>query len=117
MMMIKICCTALLLAVGAGAASARTIELEVNGLVCAFCAQGIEKTFRALPQTEDVLVSLEHRLVAIDLKDGQDIADPALREAVTAAGYALVAIQRTDTPLDQLKSSLAHTHAEAADDE
>ena len=53
---------------------ARTIEVEVNGLVCAFCAQGIEKTLRRLPATDDVFVSLEHRLVAIATRDGTDIS-------------------------------------------
>ena len=56
-------------------AAAKTIEMDVNGLVCAFCAQGIEKTMKALPATEAVFVSLEHRIVAVELKDGSDIDD------------------------------------------
>ena len=32
-------------------ASAKTIEMNVNGLVCAFCAQGIEKTMKGFSQT------------------------------------------------------------------
>ena len=70
--------------------------MDVNGLVCAFCAQGIEKTLKAFPATDGVFVSLEHRIVAVHLKDGQDIDDAALRKAITDAGYKLVAIRRTD---------------------
>jgi len=33
------------------AVRAATIEMHVNGLVCAFCAQGIEKKLRKLPAT------------------------------------------------------------------
>lgn len=84
--------------------SARTIEMEVNGLVCAFCAQGIEKTLKAFPATEAVLVSLEHRLVAVALKDGTDIDDVQLRKALTEAGYTVVGIRRTDTSLETLKA-------------
>lgn len=62
-----------------GAAQARSVEMEVNGLVCAFCAQGIQKAIRKFPATQDVFVNLEHRIVAVQLKDGQDIADDALR--------------------------------------
>ena len=34
--------------------SAETIHTTVNGMVCAFCATGIEKTFRKQPEVESV---------------------------------------------------------------
>ncbi|MDI9239120.1 heavy-metal-associated domain-containing protein [Lysobacter sp. LF1] len=83
--------------------SARTIEMDVNGLVCAFCAQGIEKSLKAFPATEAVFVSLEHRIVAVHLKDGSDIDDATLRKAITDAGYTVVAIRRTDESLDAIR--------------
>ena len=88
-------------------ASAKTIEMDVNGLVCAFCAQGISKTLKGNPATEDVFVSLEHRLVAVHLKDGQDISDAQLRDAITNAGYKLVAVHRTDNSLAEIKARVA----------
>lgn len=87
-------------------AGAETIEMKVNGLVCGFCAQGIEKTLRKNPATADVLVSLENRLVAVATKEGQDIPDGELRKALTASGYDVKSIQRTDTPLDALRERL-----------
>ena len=87
----------------ATAANAGTIEMKVNGLVCGFCAQGIEKTLRKNPATADVFVSLENRLVAVSTKDGQDIADNELRKALTASGYDLKEIARTNTPLEILR--------------
>ena len=89
-------------------ASARTIEMDVNGLVCAFCAQGIEKTLKHFPATQDVFVSLEHRIVAVQLKDGNDIDDAALRKAITDAGYTIVAIHRTDESLQAIRGRVAH---------
>src|ERR1700704_792985 len=85
---------------------AATIEMNVNGLVCAFCAQGIEKQLRKFPATADVIVSLEHKLVAVALKDGQDIPDTELRRALTNAGYTVKAVQRTETPLAELRERL-----------
>lgn len=84
-------------------ASAKTIEMDVNGLVCAFCAQGIEKTLKGFPATEAVFVSLEHRIVAVQLKEGTDIDDATLRKAITDSGYAIVAIRRTDESLDAIR--------------
>ena len=83
--------------------SAKTVEIDVNGLVCAFCAQGIEKTLKAFPATKAVYVSLENRIVALQLKDGADIDDATLRKAITDAGYAVVAIRRTDSSLEDIR--------------
>ncbi len=84
-------------------AYAQTIEMNVNGLVCAFCAQGIEKTLKAFPATDDVFVSLENRIVAVQLKHGTDIDDATLRKAITDAGYTVTAIHRSDAPLDAVR--------------
>lgn len=85
---------------------AATIEMDVNGLVCAFCAQGIEKKLRAFPATADVVVSLEKKLVAVSTKDGQDIADDELKTALTKAGYTVKAIHREDESLDAVRARL-----------
>src|ERR1700688_811546 len=86
--------------------TAATIEMTVNGLVCAFCAQGIEKKLKKFPATAEVVVNLEHRLVAVSLKDGQDIADADLRKALTGAGYTIKSIDRTDTPIAEVRERL-----------
>ncbi len=90
----------------AAAAPATTIEMTVNGLVCGFCAQGIEKTLRKDPATDDVFVSLEQRLVAIATKPDADIADETLREALKDAGYDVVAITRTERPIAAIRGEL-----------
>ena len=87
-------------------AAAETIEMKVNGLVCAFCAQGIEKTFRRNPAVTDVVVSLEDRLVAVEVKPGQDIPDPELRKALSDSGYDVKAIERTQTPVSDIRARL-----------
>lgn len=91
------------------AAPAATIEMNVNGLVCAFCAQGIEKKLRSFPATADVVVSLEKKLVAVALKPGQDISDSDLTSALTNAGYSVKAIHREDESLDAVRARLKAT--------
>jgi copper chaperone CopZ len=95
-----------LLLLASASVRAATIEMNVNGLVCAFCAQGIEKQLRKFPATADVIVSLEQKLVAVSLKDGQDIPDAELRRALTNAGYTVKAIERTQTPIAELRARL-----------
>lgn len=86
--------------------NATTIEMTVNGLVCGFCAQGIEKALRKNPATADVVVSLENRLVAVGTKPGTDIGDDVLRQALTNAGYDVKAIARTERSIDAIREQL-----------
>jgi mercuric ion binding protein len=97
---------ALLAVLVSSSVSAATIELTVNGLVCGFCAQGIEKTLRRNAATDDVFVSLENRLVAIATKPETDIADEVLRKALKDAGYDVKAIARTARSLQSLREQL-----------
>lgn len=90
----------------ASLANASTIEMTVNGLVCGFCAQGIEKTLRKNPATADVIVSLENRLVAVSTKAGTEIGDEDLRKALTDAGYDVKAITRTERSMDAIREQL-----------
>ena len=90
----------------ASAAHAETIEMEVHGLVCGFCARGIEKTLRKNPATADVYVSLEDKLVAVALHEGSDIPDVELTKAMTDAGYKVKDIQRTTTSIAELRERL-----------
>jgi len=92
-------------ALAAGAAHADTIEMKVYGLVCGFCAQGIDKTLRRNPATADVFVSLENQLVAVATVPGKDIADADLRKALTDSGYDVKAITRTQRSLDDVRAS------------
>jgi copper chaperone CopZ len=102
---IQACVTLMMLAVTA-TSTAATIEMTVNGLVCAFCAQGIEKKLKKFAATAEVVVNLEHRLVAVSLKGGQDIPDVDLRMALTDAGYTVKSIERTDTPIAEVREKL-----------
>ena len=87
-------------------AAVQTIKVEVNGMVCAFCAQGIDKKMRALPQAKDVYVNLKNKIVAIELKDGQTLPENTIKEIVKDAGYDVTNIQTIDQTVDQIKASM-----------
>ena len=86
-------------------ARADTIEMKVFGMVCAFCAQGIEDSLRKYPATEAVFVSLEHKLVAVQTRAGADISDADLKKAIAAAGYDLKGVQRTSRSLQEIRDA------------
>ena len=76
------------------AVSADTIKATVNGMVCGFCATGIEKTFRAQPEVKTVDVDLENKLVTIHTKQGQTLDDAKIKKLLGNAGYSVVALVR-----------------------
>jgi copper chaperone CopZ len=69
--------------------------VSVNGLVCDFCAQAIEKSFRRQAAVNAVHVDLTAKLVSIDFKPDASLDDAAIRRIVTNAGYTVVSIRRT----------------------
>jgi len=96
----------LMLSLTAKADEVNSIEVEVNGLVCAFCAQGITSAFSKEPETQNVLVSLEHRLVAIELKPGTDMSDDRVTEVLVDAGYDVVGMKRTQRSIAMIRDSM-----------
>jgi copper chaperone CopZ len=86
--------TLAILAALSGSALAETIHTTVHGMVCAFCATGIEKTFRKQPEVAGVKVDLPKKLVTITTKPGKTLSDAKIKEVVSYSGYKLDNIVR-----------------------
>jgi copper chaperone CopZ len=86
--------TLAILATLLGSALGETITTTVNGMVCAFCATGIEKTFRKQPEVAGVKVDLPRKRVVITTKPGQTLSDAKIKEVVTYSGYTMGDIVR-----------------------
>ncbi len=87
-------------------AATQTIKATVNGMVCAFCAQGIDKKMRALPQTKDVYVNLKQRIVAVELKDGQMLSNETVKDLIKDAGYDVTSIEMSEHPVAHIKAEM-----------
>ncbi len=82
----------------------KSIRAEVNGLVCAFCAQGITRALSREPAAADVFVSLQDRLVAVELNADQELSDERLTQLLTDAGYDVVSIERVSQDLASIRA-------------
>ena len=71
----------------AAVAASREMHVGVKGMVCAFCAQGIEKKFKAQKEVEAVKVSLEKKFVHLTFKEGQRLSKEEIAEILKDAGY------------------------------
>jgi Cu+-exporting ATPase len=67
----------------------KTVMIE--GMVCAHCAGHVEKALAALDGVSAVAVDLEGKSATLTLT--KEVADQAIKDAVTQAGYEVVSIQ------------------------
>ena len=70
------------------------IEVKVKGMVCSFCAQGIQKTFEKDPAVLSVTVDLESLWVKLLIVESMAITDAKIRTVIEGAGYSVGEIRR-----------------------
>ena len=70
--------------------------VDVNGLVCDFCAQSLKKVFSKEEAVQDIDVNLDTKVVTINYKDGASLDDERVRELITDSGYNVEAIRHGD---------------------
>jgi copper chaperone CopZ len=86
--------------------AATSVKATVNGMVCAFCAQGIEKRLGALPATQSVFVDLKKKVVAVQAKDGQTLDAKTITAEITDAGYDVVKLETVQKSVDEIKAEV-----------
>jgi cation transport ATPase len=99
----------LLVSVWSGSSSAQTgatVRAEVNGMVCAFCAVGIEKKLRAMPATQSIYVNLAKRTVAVAPKPGARLSTEEIAHQIREAGFDVVRVSETDHTLAQIRAEV-----------
>lgn len=83
-----------------------SIKATVNGMVCAFCAQGIEKRISSMPATKAVYVDLKKKTVAIEAKEGQTLDGKAITTEITDAGYDVVKLETVQKSVEEIKAEI-----------
>lgn len=69
------------------AMAGQEVKVGVKGMVCSFCAQGIEKKFRSQEEVADIKVSLEKKFVTLKFKDGKTLSETKIAQLLKDAGY------------------------------
>mgnify|MGYP006099544031 CR=1 FL=1 len=90
---------------------AKNYEINVNGIVCEFCAFGVAKKLRKLDfidpsQFEDgVKVDIENQRVYISIQDDQAVDQDAIFKAIKSGGYDPIKM----SPMDEVASPVEVT--------
>ena len=88
------------------AIAAQSIKATVNGMVCSFCAQGIEKTLLKMPETQAVFVDLKKKVVAVEVKEGQTLDGKKITQEIKDAGYDVVKLETVALSVDEIKAAV-----------
>jgi periplasmic mercuric ion binding protein len=88
------------------AETGNNLVLKVNGMVCSYCAQGIEKRLKSMSQTQAVYVNLAQKTVAVDAKPGQKFDAAKVKAEVVEAGYEVASLETTAKTTSQIKAEL-----------
>jgi len=84
-----------------------SMQVRVNGMVCAFCAQGIEKRISKMPASKAVYVDLKQKIVIVEPKEGMALDQKAIVEEIKDAGYDIVKVESIPKSVAELKAELA----------
>lgn len=86
-----------------------SIKATVNGMVCAFCAQGIEKRLSKMDATKAVFVDLKQKTVAVEAKEGQTLDNKAIIAEIVDAGYDVVKLETVQKSVADIQAELKGT--------
>lgn len=71
----------------------KELTVHVDGLVCSFCAKGIEKQFKKNENVESIKVDLKEKKVFIKVKENKDLTENTIKKTLEDSGYTFVKIE------------------------
>jgi mercuric ion binding protein len=86
--------------------AATSYKIGVNGMVCSFCAQGIEKRLSDMPQTAAVFIDLKQKVVAMELKPGASVDEQVIKKEIIDSGYDVTRIEKVNLSVKEIQQSL-----------
>ena len=63
------------------------VEVKIKGMVCSFCAQGLQKGIGRLEEVEKVEINLKKGYAKITVKKGETLPMDEVKEIIKDAGY------------------------------
>jgi copper chaperone CopZ len=66
-----------------------TVTVNINGLVCDFCARAMEKLFGKRGEVASLDVDLNNGRILITLNEGATLSDDIITQLVTDSGYTV----------------------------
>ena len=82
----------------AAKAAAASVVVHVDGMVCSFCVQGLERGMGKLEGVTRVVLSLEHKTISLWIAPNKELTDATIKKQIRDSGFDVAKILRTKTP-------------------
>ena len=80
--------------VGSVDPNGKIIKVNVNGLVCDFCARALEKVFMKEKSVSGLTVDLKAKEIKIYTKKNMNLEDNIIEKTIKDSGYIVSSIER-----------------------
>ena len=80
--------------VGSVDPNGKTIKVNVNGMVCDFCARALEKVFMKEKSVSGLTVDLKAKEIKIYTKKNMNLEDNIIEKKIKDSGYIVSSIER-----------------------
>ena len=67
----------------------KVIKVDVSGLVCDFCARGLELNFKDYKEVTKFKVSLEKSIITLEFKDEKKINNDLVKKIINDNGFTV----------------------------
>jgi cation transport ATPase len=78
----------------ASEANNNKIDVSVKGMVCDFCARGIEKVFKKEKAVKAINVDLSNQKITVELNIGETMSDSYVTKLIESNGVSVVKVSR-----------------------
>ncbi|MEO1889878.1 MAG: heavy metal-associated domain-containing protein [Cycloclasticus sp.] len=68
-------------------APAQIIEIDIKGMACPFCQDGLTRSLNKLPVVQQAEVSLKNKKARIIVKPGESLNEELLRQTIIDSGF------------------------------
>lgn len=83
----------LLLATSISVVAAEIVEVDIHGMTCAFCSDGLQRTLIKLPEVNSAKVSLKQKKVQL-MVDSENFDIERIKQAIIDSGFTPGQVQR-----------------------
>jgi cation transport ATPase len=91
---------------GLSQVSLASMKVTVNGMVCSFCAQGIEKSLLKMDETKAVMVDLKNKVVVVEAKEGKTLNEKEIRQEIIDSGYDVTKVETIPQTVAQFRDQM-----------
>ena len=77
--------------------AANQIDVYVNGMTCAMCAQGIEAKLKETKYIDSITVDFDTKRVSVFCNNKEKVTNEKITQAIDWAGYEVIEIVRYDS--------------------